>query len=143
MAAAPWATIADVLALTGKTIVALDRTMAVNAIELHTGFIEVVERVDMTDRDRYWLKLAVCYQAAWLLTQPDYLERNNVSSVSQDGQSTTGNPDWLTLAPLARKAIKRMSIKGPRTIVVGREERLGRLNVLSDAYDDSLPWERV
>lgn len=59
MAVVEWATIAQVLTLTGRAIDAVTRTMAVTAIELHTGLIEEVERADMTGRDRYWLRLAI------------------------------------------------------------------------------------
>ena len=139
-----WATLEQVATLTGKTVDEPTRALAAAAIELHTGLIEGVERKGLKDRDAYWLRLAVCFQAAWLMTQPDYLERNAVSSVSQDGQSATGgNPDWLTLAPLARKAIKRLSWRGARTIVVDDGARRNRLNVLSEEYDDSLAWRRL
>lgn len=141
---APWATVQDVKTLTGRDLTDVDLALAVTALELHTGLIEAVERTDMSGRDLYWLKLAVGYQAVWLLAQPDYLERNAVSSVAQDGQSASaGNPDWLTLAPLARKALKRLSWRSARSIVISHEDRRTRLNVLSEAYDDSLAWRRM
>jgi len=145
MAAAPWATAEQAAELTGASVDETARNLAANAIELHTGLIESVERKSMADRDRYWLKLAVCYQAAWLVAQPDYLERNAVASVSQDGQSASaGNPDWLTLAPLARKALRRLSWRGTRTMVVGADARLARVrDVLSESYDDSHAWRRM
>jgi hypothetical protein len=141
---ASWASIEDVKTLTGRDLTDVDRTLAVTAIELHTGLIEAVERTGMTGRDRYWLKLAVAYQAVWLLAQPDYLERNAVASVAQDGQSASaGNPDWLTLAPLARKALKKLSWRNLRVVTIGHAERRTRLNVLSEEYDDSLPWRAM
>lgn len=143
MTAAPWATVADILALTGRNVTDLTRSLSAQAIEMHTGLIEAVERVDIVDRDRYWLKLAVCYQAVWLMAQPDYLERNAVASVSQDGQSATmGNADWLTLSPQARKCIKRLSWRGVRTVSTKTTQRTA-LNVNSEAFDDSLDWRRV
>lgn len=138
-----WATVPQVQALTGATVSALTLSMAKNAVEMTTGLIEDVERPDLTNRDRYWLRMAVCYQAAWLNAQPDYLERNSISSASQDGQSVTGgNADWLVLAPLARKAIKRLSWRGVRSIVPGKDDTvsLAGLNPDSDTYDDRLPW---
>ncbi|MCU1617788.1 MAG: hypothetical protein JWO98_5328 [Frankiales bacterium] len=117
-----WATLTDIENLLGVTVDAKARMVAVNAIELTTGAIEAVPRPLMYDRDRYWLKLAVCYQAAWIASQPDYLERNAVTAVSQDGQSATGaNAEWLILAPLARKALKRVSWRGPRKMAVGTD----------------------
>lgn len=136
-----WAETTDVLALTGVVVTELTRTLAASAVELVTGLIEGVEREDIADRDLYWLKLAVCYQAAWLNAQPDYLERNAIKTSAQDGDSVVGgNPDWLVLSPLARKALKRLSWRGMRDIVVTRAGLIGRLNTLSETYDDSLRW---
>ena len=56
-----WASVADIATVTGKTVEAADRNRAANVVELLTGAIEQVERSDMSDRDRYWLKLAVAY----------------------------------------------------------------------------------
>jgi len=143
MTATPWATTAEVLAATGRNVDAITRNLAAQSIEMSTGLIEAVERVDISDRDRYWLKLAVSYQAAWLLAQPDYLERNAVASASQDGQSATaGNADWLTLSPQARKCLKRLSWRGLRS--VGTQPRhAGRVNVNSDEYEDTLNWRAL
>jgi len=142
MAATPWATVEDVLALTGRTVTAQTRTLAASAIEDHTGLLEGVERTDISDRDRAWLRKAVCYQAAWLLAQPDYLERLAVSSAAQDGQSaTSGNRDWLTLSPLARKCLKRLSWRGVRTVSTQGSRSV--VNVNSDEYEETLDWKAV
>lgn len=137
----PWATIADVTTLTGKTVTQSDRDRAAASIELHVGLIEAVDRPDVTDRDRYFLKLAVCYQAAWLVAQPDLFERNDVASAGQDGESAVFRPDAHTLAPLARKAIKRLSWRGPRTLITprGLGTDLNR-DPTSEAFDNALPW---
>jgi hypothetical protein len=139
-----WATVSDVKSLTGADVTELTRTLAAQAIELKTGAIEVVTtaRTLVSDRDQYWLKLAVCYQAAWLNEQPDYLERSAVANLSQDGQSATmGNPDWLVLAPLARTAIKRLSWRGARQLNLGR---VGTVRPIFDntteEYENRLDW---
>lgn len=143
MSATLWASVADITAATGVTVNASTRSIAANAIELTTGLIEGVERTDISDRDRYWLKLAVCYQAAWIVAQPDYLERNAIASASQDGQAATGgNPDWLVLAPLARKALKRLSWRGVRTVSTQPGRRVV-VNVNDDDYEDTLDWSPV
>lgn len=143
MSATLWASVADITAATGVTVNASTRSIAANAIELTTGLIEAVERTDISDRDRYWLKLAVCYQAAWIVAQPDYLERNAIASASQDGQAATGgNPDWLVLAPLARKALKRLSWRGVRTVSTQPGRRVV-VNVNDDDYEDTLDWSPV
>lgn len=143
MAPTEWATVAEVFTATGRNVTQMTRDLAAQSIEMHTGLIEDVVRVDITDRDRYWLKLTTAYQAVWIAAQPDYLERSAVMSVSQDGQSVTGaNPDWLTLSPQARKCIKRLSWRGVRTVSIQRADRTA-LNVNSEEFDDSLDWRRA
>lgn len=137
MTATPWATIAEIKTVTGMTVDEGTRNLAAASLELVTGLIEEVERSDISDRDRYWLRQAVAFQAAWISIQADYLERSDVSSVSQDGQSAQGNPDWLVLSPLARKAIKRLSWRGVRSIVPAAE-RTARLSPLIS--DDHPGW---
>lgn len=139
MTATPWASIADIKNVTGKDVDATTRNLAAASVELTTGLIESVERSDISARDRYWLRQAVAFQAAWISIQADYLERSDVASVSQDGQSTQGNPDWLVLAPLARRALKKLSWRGVRTMLlpVGTE-RAQRLSALIS--DDHPGW---
>jgi hypothetical protein len=139
MTAQPWATVIDVTKLTGKTVTQEQRDQAVATLETHIGLIEEVERTDVSDRDRYWLKLATCYQAAWLAAQADLFERNAVTSASQDGESATFTPDAHTLAPLARKAIKRLSWRGVRSLIIKAGAPRQR-DVTSEAFDDSLAW---
>jgi len=141
MAATPWANIADVLELTGVTVDAFGLRQAVTSLETVTGLIQDVERTTISEADRYWLKVATCYQAAWIAAQPDYLERNDVTGASQDGQSAQGKPDWLVLAPLARRALKRLSWRGVRT--VSSQPARDVVNINSDEYEDTLDWNTV
>lgn len=143
---AEFATVEQVATLTGVTVDAATRALAAQAVELSTGLIEgtLAERVDITDRDLYFLRLMCAYQAAWLVAQPDYLTRNNVASASQDGQSATGGPDWLTLAPLARKAARRLSWRGTRPLATGTLSRSERMALaLRESGDDSLKWRPI
>ena len=120
MAATPWASVADVVAKTGETVTEMHRTIAVGVLESVTGLIEEVERSDISDRDRYWLKLATCYQAAFVKNQPDLFSREDVSSVTQDGASAAyRNPDSHLLSPLARKCLRRLSWRGIRALAPG------------------------
>jgi len=138
---ATWATIEDITEVTGKTVSLAVRNLAAQSIELHTGAIESVPRVDMSRRDAYWLRQAVCFQAAWLAPTPDYLERNDITMTSQDGASASGGPDWMTLAPLARKAIKRLSWRGMRTVFTGRPTtRAGTTDALAEGQDSRQAW---
>jgi len=140
MAATPWATVEQIAQTVDRNVNQATRNLAAQSIEMHTGLIEGVVRTDISSRDRYWLMLAVSYQAVWLLAQPDYLERNAVSSASQDGQSATmGNPDWLTLSPAARKCLRRLSWRGIRTVSTKAGTRIANVN--DDDWEDAhLDW---
>lgn len=144
---AEFASIAEIAALTGATVDEPTRLLAAQAVEIATGLIEgtLAERVDISDRDLYWLKLMTCYQAAWLVAQPDYLTRNDVASASQDGQSATGaSQDWLTLAPLARKTSRRLSWRGTRPLATGTLSRTERLALaLRESGDAKHEWRPI
>jgi len=133
-----WATIEQVTELTGKTVSAPELAQAAANIELHTGAIEAVERPLMSGRDAYWLRLAVCYQAAWQAATPDFFERVEVGSTSQDGQSANFGADSLALAPLAKRAIKRLSWKGTRTLTPSLMTRSQATNPL--VSDENQNW---
>lgn len=141
-----WATVDDVNTLLGVTVDAPTLSKAVRSLEAITGLIESVERPDITDRDLYWLKLAVCYQSAWLLEQPDYLARNDVSAASQSGESVTLKADGLVLAPMARRSIKRLTWRGARSILPDRTPdsrtvAMGLDSALAESTDDLHEWQ--
>lgn len=144
---AEFATLEQVAELTGVTVDAPTRLLAAQAVEIATGLIEgtLAERVDISDRDLYFLRLMCSYQAAWLMAQPDYLTRNDVATASQDGQSATGGAhDWLTLSPLARKASKRLSWRGTRPLATGTLSRAERLALaLRESGDDRETWRPI
>jgi hypothetical protein len=139
-----WATVADVDEITGLTI-ADDKPIrrAQATLATVTGLIPEVVRPDITDRDKYWLKLMTCYQVAFMAENPDLFTRNDVTSAAQDGQSATfRNVDSHLFAPLARKAYRRLSWRAltrPRDVDPTRP----RLNINSEEYDDSLAWKPV
>lgn len=139
MADATWATIADVAALTGKTVTQAVLNQAESIVETLTGAVAEFAADLVSARDQHFLKKAVAYEAAWLADQPDAFTRSDVSSASQDGQAATFKPDALVLAPMARKAILRLSWRGTRTI---RPTRPGINDARSvDEVDDSLNWQ--
>lgn len=111
-----WATISDVTNITGVTPDATTLAMSQSIVELH---VEVSQDADdaTSTRDLYWLKQAVCWQAAWLTDQPGYTARSEVTTVDQDG----GHWDYkssasVTLSPLAIRAIKNLSWMRSRTV---------------------------
>lgn len=133
-----WATVADVTSITGLTVTPATLAIARGVIETLTGLFEGVDRPDTTDRDREWLKRAVAYQAAFVKDNPDLFSRIDVTSASQDGEAVAfRNVDAHLLAPLARKCIRRLSWRQPTR---QREAGPTPVNVLSEEYDDSLPW---
>lgn len=146
MAATPWATVAQIKTVTGLDVTEADRAVAVSTLETLTGLIEAIDRPDISDRDRHWLKLMCAYQAAFIADNPDLFSRVDVTSASQDGESASfRNVDSHLLAPLARKAMRRLSWRALRALVPGGgvpTASTGR-DVNSEAFDDALPWSSL
>lgn len=97
------------------------------------------------NRDLLALKLATCYQAAWLPSQADALTRTNVESTTADGESVRFKSDaQQNLAPYALRALKNLSWKGSRTLTIrDASQRLGRsqsLDFTSESSDESSDW---
>ena len=138
-----WASVALVADVTGVTVTEREIKTATAIIVDLTGLIEGVSRPDMSDRDKLFLGHAVAWEAVWIRDNPDLFSRADVVAASQDGESVTfRNVDAHILAPLARKSIRRLSWRQP-TRRNDRAEDSGRINVLSEEYDDSLPWRPV
>lgn len=106
-----WTTAEAVLALTGVTVDAKAIVQARSIIEVKTGVL--MEQFPLLwGRDRVWLARAVGYQAAYMSEHPDLFSLVDASSIGQDGQSMSGVGAWLTLAPLAKATLRRLSWKG-------------------------------
>ena len=117
----PWCTEADVPALTGSPADASKIALAQSQIELAIGRTEAKGTAEMTANDLEWLRRAVAYQAVWITGQPDLFTRTEVKSLAQDGLSATFDGNALTLAPLARRALRRLSWLGGGTRSVAVE----------------------
>lgn len=143
----PWATPTDVDAVVGLTVDLAAISRATSTLETITGLIEAVDRPDITDRDRHFLKLMTCYQVAFMADHPDLFSREDITSGSQDGESASfRNVDSHLFAPLARKAYRRLSWRSLRMLSpAGGVGKLGgvRTDVNSEAFDDRLPWSPV
>lgn len=112
-----WATAADVLTYTTTTVDDDAVTRAQATIDIHAGRLpEDAERIGT--RDQYWLKLAVCYQAAWLAAQPDAFERLEVTEAGGATNRTMFTELALVLAPNAKWALKRVSWLRSRSLHV-------------------------
>lgn len=137
-----WATADDVASVTGLTVDVAAISRAVATLETVTGLIEAVDRPDVSDRDRHYLKLMTCYQVAFMADNPDLFSRADVTSASQDGESANyRNVDSHLFAPLARKSYRRLSWRA-LTRPGDRAPRVAAVkNINSEEYDDSLAWK--
>jgi hypothetical protein len=80
-------------------------------------------------RDLYWLVRAVAYQGVWAAQQPGLESRMDLTSTSQDSVSAAMTGDAVVLAPMAARALNRLSWRRSRT-----------LHVRSPFVDGSGPW---
>lgn len=133
-----WATEAEALALTGVTVSAAVLTQAQGVVELFSGITED-NTTELKTSSVRMLRAAVAYQAAWMVSQVDVTSRTDVSQLDQDGTSfTAAGPDALIVAPLARRALERLSWLRKRTT---RSVRAGRPTFSTvGAYGDA--WMR-
>lgn len=143
----PWATPTDVDGVVGLTVDVATISRATSTLETITGLIEAVDRPDITDRDRHFLKLMTCYQVAFMAENPDLFSRADVTAAGQDGESASfRNVDSHLFAPLARKAYRRLSWRSLRILSplggIGSAERVS-VDVNSESFDDRLPWSSV
>lgn len=120
-----WCTIDDVALYTGLNVSDATLAQAAGILELHIGrtYFELVSNPDggalkIGRRDRQWLRQACAYQAAWLTAQPDVFQRLDMDALASSGRPINLKDRGLTLAPLARKAIQRVSWLRSRSIHV-------------------------
>lgn len=111
----PWASVSDVSVITGEDVSDQQLAQAQGVIELLVGRTPEANLL-MRAADLRWLMRAVAWQAAWLKAKPDLTSQTDVNSVSQDGAQADLKPDALILAPLARRALKRLSWRGNRSV---------------------------
>jgi hypothetical protein len=141
-----WATAEDLLSYLGVSL--QDNrylTLANTDITVYANRTEAAS-ASISNRDLLALKLATCYQAAWLPSQPDALSRVNVESSTVDGESVRfGSDAQQNLAPGAIRALKNLSWKGSRTLAILPDSvRLGRaatLDFTSESSDEGSVWE--
>lgn len=138
-----WATAADVLTYTGETVDDDAMLRAQAAIDVNSGRLyEDAERIG--SRDRYWLKLATAYQAAWQAGQPDEFVRLDVTSTGSGQSSQNGTPSWLLLGPHAAQALRRVSWLGSGSLHVRAPgETSDRRREVYGDDDDPGHWQRI
>lgn len=129
-----WCTASDVFGLTGIQVdddvvaqagahidVACARPYSVFVTGLAQGAICQISTMDL-----YWLKLACIYQAAWIPSQPDLFVRSDVTAVGRGKANVQFTPTGMTLAPLARVTLDRVSWLKSRSLHVPGPEDLDR-----------------
>src|SRR5215207_10195787 len=114
-----WATADDLLNYLGVTLQdARFLTLANTDITVYANRSESASAA-ISNRDLLALKLATCYQAAWLPAQSDALSRVNIESSTVDGESVRFRSEaQQNLAPGAIRALKNLSWKGSRTLTI-------------------------
>ncbi|WP_336158188.1 hypothetical protein [Amycolatopsis sp. VC5-11] len=138
-----WANAGDVFTY-AKATVDDDAVLRAQAtIDLHAGRI-FADADRIGGRDRYWLKLAVAYQAAWQSSQPDLFERQDITTTG-GSNSTQGTPTWMVLAPHAAQALRRVSWIGSGSFHVRapNEPTDQRREVYGDDGGDPGVWSPV
>lgn len=150
-AADTWCTVDDVLLFTGKAVTDAQLAQASAAVELHIGrtYYETVSHPDggslkVGRRDREWLRRACAYQCAWMLAQPDMFQRLELEQAN--GVGRLGNTA-LVLAPLARKALKRVSWLRSRSLHIRTPftDGIGPVspNAVAEANDAYEAWSAL
>lgn len=117
MTTASWAQADDVLTYTGEAVTDAQVMRAQAIIDMFTArTYDALPRIGT--RDLYWLKLATAYQAAWMLSQPDMYSRLDFATISAGSRPVELKEDTLRIAPLAAKALKRVSWLRSRSLHV-------------------------
>jgi hypothetical protein len=118
----PWASAADVLAVTGQTRDEATVALASSIIETYCGASTDSPDVAISAKDRTHLMRATSWQAAWLTparVASVVTERETTTSVSADAVRIDRDaPADIMLAPLAARELKNLSWVGTRTIKV-------------------------
>lgn len=113
----PWATPTDVDEIAGVVATDAEVKLAQAVIETVVGRTsEATARISSSDLG--WLKRAVAFQTAWMQEQPDLLTRTETDTQTQDGAHQTYRRDSHVLAPLARRALKKLSWMRSRSLQV-------------------------
>ena len=137
-----WATAQQVINTTGVSVTDAQLLQAQDDIEIFTNRI-YADTARIRTRDLYWLGRAVARQAAWIAGQFGLETRLDATQIQQDQVSTTLTGDGLVLAPMAVRALRKVSWMRSRTVHIrSAVEGSGPLvgNALADSSDDSMVW---
>jgi hypothetical protein len=145
---ATWSTIADVYNFTGITVTGPQLYKAHGVIASFEDIDPAAAGSHLGARDRRKLRMAEAYQAGWMFEQIGVFGRTDVSAVGQAGQGgsfTYAHPDAVTLAPLAKRNMDRLSWNESGAQGPPRSARYADWNAVRDAVlcDEvqTQPWE--
>lgn len=140
-----WASATDVITFTGITVSSGQLEQAQAVIEMFADTTsDASDAGNIAPKNLRLLKLATAYQAAWITQHPDAFTNIDLSNFNQDQVSGTLRHDnALVLAPLAKRAIDRLSWKRIRALRIGPRGGYGRIprtmNLTSAVADDNDP----
>ena len=145
-----WATAQDVIDKTGMTVSDAVLKQAQAVVELFSDTSEdASDAGNISPKNLRMLNLAVCYQAAWITQHPDAFTNIDLTNFNQDQVSgTLAHANALILAPLAKRAIDRLSWKRIRPLRIGARANYGlippTMNTTSAVLDDNDPrWRPI
>jgi hypothetical protein len=143
-----WASPQDVIDKTGMTVSDPVLKQAQAVVELFADTTEdASDAGNITAKNLRLLKLATAYQAAWITQHPDAFTNVDLTNFNQDQVSgTLAHANALILAPLAKRAIDRLSWKRIRSLQIGPRGGYSsiprRMNLTSAVADDDDPrWQ--
>lgn len=112
-----WTDTDTALAVTGVEVTDVQLLTAQATVEVMSGRM-YDDTARIRTRDLYWLGRAVAFQAAWAAGQPGLETRMDLTSTTQDSVSASLTADAVVLAPMAARAINRLSWRRSRTVHV-------------------------
>lgn len=141
-----WATVADVAALTARTVDDATLTLAQSMVETFVDRSSPDDDAAVSPRDLGRLRKAVAWQAVWLADNPGVESRALASSIAQDGvTATVATRDAVVLAPLAKRAIRNLQFRRRNTVRLVSDFEAGFGVTLDpnsdfDRDDDDFAW---
>jgi hypothetical protein len=113
----------EVAALTGEGVTEADILRAQGVIGMAVNLDLATESTRLDASRLRLVKQAVAYQSVWMASQPDMFTRSEITSYNQDGAQATLAPSANTLAPLAKRALKKAKNR-TTSIAIGKRKAL-------------------
>lgn len=143
-----WASTSDVITYAGVNATAAQVEQAQAVVEMFADTTtDASDAGNISPKNLRLLKMAVAYQAAWITAHPDAFTNVDLTNFNQDQVSgTLAHANALILAPLAKRAIDRLSWKRIRPIRIGARNGSANIprtmNTTSAVMDDNDPrWQ--